>query len=305
MWRFGDRSEFFELHNLLKAAYKGSPMLGMLPAFPQRSVKLVANHSGAAFIAQRRARLQRYMSGLSRLDIMRTNRDFLTFIGLSSPDGVLRDRSEVVVEFGVGPMGMTLKPTNRVNEPAEIVGFKPLPGGQLGPAQACGKLHVGDILNAVNGTSVAAMSYTQAIAYIKTQPRPLRLHFLTMAIADGGSDIEEHKVPAAASEDHKVARPGTQCPQEAVPGSPSPASPPRKASSTTGGQLAKPAAPAAPMSPTRYVPTNPQSPSPGRYRLDPPATTAASDKASAPLPLTPLRSSGAGEASPFGAAEDR
>ena len=181
-------SDFYHLNAKLRAAYKGSPILEVLPALPARSIKFVADHVDGTFIAQRRHGLQRYMVALAHLEIMQYNRDFLAFIGLSSPDGVLRDRTEVKVSFPAGPMGLTLKPVNRVNEPAEIVGFKPLPNGHVGPAQKSGRLNVGDILSAVDGASVLHMTYGEAISLIKSRPRPVELSFLSMAAHQGDGD---------------------------------------------------------------------------------------------------------------------
>lgn len=253
------RSDFFQLNEALRAAYKGSPIMDMLPGMPSRSIKFMADHSSPAFVAQRRKRLERFVTGLAHLDIMRTNADFLAFIGLTSSDGVLRDRTEVVVSFPAGPMGLTLKSSSRVNEPAEIAGFKPLPSGGMGPAQASGRLHVGDVLSAVDGTSVLHMSYNDAIRTIKSRPRPVKLHFLTME-ADSSVLDDEAKaqadpqpvrtsggaaVPAATSADAGAVASFTKTDTK---GAPSP--PPSPTGTRTARVLSDPAVPV-PLQPMR------------------------------------------------------
>ena len=59
------------------------------------------------------------------------------------------------------------------------MGFRPLPSGEAGPAEACGKIRIGDILIAINGTYIHASGFKEIAGFLTKCRHPfLYLRFL-------------------------------------------------------------------------------------------------------------------------------
>ncbi|KAI9906879.1 hypothetical protein PsorP6_004169 [Peronosclerospora sorghi] len=81
---------------------------------------------------------------------------------------VILDRSP----FGLG-MRLGIGSTNSVS----VLGFQPLANGLMGPAQASGVISMGDVLVAVNKTSVAGLSFQAVVGLISSSPTQILFHF--------------------------------------------------------------------------------------------------------------------------------
>ena len=163
-------NNFLALDEALRSAYKGSPILQSFPSMPTRGIKLLTDQFDPAYIEKRRWLLQDYLYKVENIPRMRTNLDFLTFLGL------LDNTRETSCLFPPSlPLGLTL---TAKGEFTEITGMKPMPDGRPGPVVADGIISIGDKVSKINGEDVLDNTYDIIIAKIKSAPRPLVIHFL-------------------------------------------------------------------------------------------------------------------------------
>jgi hypothetical protein len=128
--------DFFGVNEALRSAYKGSHLLASFPELPPRSFKLWEDHLGAAFIDKRKWQLQDWLYKISQIPRMRTNPDFLIFLGC------IDNVREVSVLFPPEvSLGITLR---AAGDFVDIAALKPLADGRPSPAQASGMVKIGD-----------------------------------------------------------------------------------------------------------------------------------------------------------------
>jgi hypothetical protein len=90
-------SDFVELDRKVRSAFAGSHLLSSLPSLPPKSIKLLNDHTDAAFVEQRRQGLQHYMAKLVALPRIPLNPDVLEFLALLPAHAVSNAPPVVVV----------------------------------------------------------------------------------------------------------------------------------------------------------------------------------------------------------------
>ena len=75
------------------------------------------------------------------------------------------------------------------NQDIIVSGFRALPSGGVGPAEASGSIAIRDVLLEVNEESVAGLSFSQVAKRIKNSGDRVRMKFKRQS-ADGNSDDE-------------------------------------------------------------------------------------------------------------------
>lgn len=137
--------DFFSVEEQLKSSYKGSHLLASFPSLPPRtlagsmlsSLFGSTSHLDAGFVEERRWKLSDWLYKTSQLPRMRTNVDFLTFLGICD------DFRETSVLFPKDvPMGLTLNKAQ--GDSVEVGGLKALQDGSPSPAQMSNLIFVGD-----------------------------------------------------------------------------------------------------------------------------------------------------------------
>eukprot|EP00510_Aplanochytrium_minuta_P000396 CAMPEP_0184007132 /NCGR_PEP_ID=MMETSP0954-20121128/1136_1 /TAXON_ID=627963 /ORGANISM="Aplanochytrium sp, Strain PBS07" /LENGTH=94 /DNA_ID=CAMNT_0026285873 /DNA_START=411 /DNA_END=695 /DNA_ORIENTATION=- len=61
---------------------------------------------------------------------------------------------------------------------AEVSGFTSGEGDSVGVAEESGLIHVGDSISKISGESVINNKYSDIVRTLKTEPRPLVVHFV-------------------------------------------------------------------------------------------------------------------------------
>lgn len=167
--------DFFLLDAALRAAYKGSSLLGSFPALPPRSLKLFADHTSPEFVNRRVFALGDYLHKMLHIPRARGNPDLLTFLGII--DGV-RETSAL---FPGSALGLALRglPAGGAGRAGgvEVTGLTRLPEGGPSPAAAAG-VRPGDRVSKINGEDALSDGYDMVVARLKAARRPVLIHFL-------------------------------------------------------------------------------------------------------------------------------
>ena len=174
-------SNFVDLFDTVSASYKGTQLYDSLPQPPSRA-GWFTDHFSPDFIEQRRMELESFMEKLATFPRIQDNEEFLVFAGL-----VDRTRETSVI-FPPGALYMTIRASR---EFAEVAGFKRTEAGELGPAEASGRVRPGDAISKVNGENVISLPYESLVARIRAARRPLLLHFLGIVPGDKSAAVNQ------------------------------------------------------------------------------------------------------------------
>lgn len=184
--------DFYAINEALRSSYKGSHLLTSFPDLPSRSFKLWDDHMSEAFIEKRRGQLHDWVTKIACIPRMRSNPDFLTFLGL------IDSLREVSVLFPKDvPLGISVA---KKGDFVEVVALKPLADGSPSPAQMSGLIQVGDKVSKINGADSLSDTHDVIVAKLRTAPRPLMIHFLgIIATPPGGGASTPTAAAGAAS----------------------------------------------------------------------------------------------------------
>ena len=130
------------------------------------------------------------------------------------PEGVDVEALKQMIESGAATtrfhvvfeeqrLGMMLAdvPGAGVGGGVHVHAFTVTDAGELGPAELCGDIHVGDVVAKVNGKSTAGMDYAGVLDLVCNAVRPLTLHF-----ERNGKNSMSASAHAAAAAEGGVAR---------------------------------------------------------------------------------------------------
>ena len=70
----------------------------------------------------------------------------------------------------------------------ELIAFTEL-DGELGPAELCGQVAVGDKIARVNGRSTSGLDYEAVLSMIIDAPRPVTIHYERRVAANAGATV--------------------------------------------------------------------------------------------------------------------
>lgn len=98
---------------------------------------------------------------------------------------------------------------HREHRPTIVCGFHRSSEGTLGAAEACGKIHVGDHLIAVNDEPTVKRTFQDILEMIKKSDRPLRMKFREWGRYNVGELEDQEGEGGKKEEDDNVARTGT------------------------------------------------------------------------------------------------
>lgn len=96
-------SDFLNMHEAVLGSYAGTALYATLPSPPSRGFTLFQDHFAPEFIENRRLSLARFMTQMEGIPRMRSNVDFVSFLGFS---GRVREASVVVPS---GPLGLKVE----------------------------------------------------------------------------------------------------------------------------------------------------------------------------------------------------
>jgi len=153
-------------------------LLGSIPKPPGRKLKIVENHYAPEFLESRRIELENWLTRLLRLPRVASNPDVETFLG------GLHSTREVSIMVPVGSLGVSLQQKKlgstsaELYPQAEVSGFTSGEGDSVGVAEESGLIHVGDSISKISGESVINNKYSDIVRTLKTEPRPLVVHFV-------------------------------------------------------------------------------------------------------------------------------
>lgn len=162
--------DFHLLNEALKAAYRGNSLLGSFPALPPRGIKLLSDHLAPDFINKRQWQLNDYLHKMAHVPRIRTNPDWLTFLGLIDQ---VRETSAL---FPGGALGLALRGLQG-GKGVEVTGITKLPDGTTSPAVGAG-VKPGDRVSKINGDDCLSDGYDLVVAKLKAAHRPVLVHFL-------------------------------------------------------------------------------------------------------------------------------
>lgn len=170
--------EFADLNSQIKQNFKGHHLRSSIPEFPEKTLKVFADHRDPAFIQERVSKLERYMTYLFAVPHINDMTCVKAFLGL------MDQVKEISVVFHIPTLGMTLLPTDKVGTPC-VVGSLQKPAD----AREGGCVQPGDVLSKINGLAVADSSYNGCVARIKQLPRPLMVHFIQ--VLPGNEEVQQ------------------------------------------------------------------------------------------------------------------
>jgi hypothetical protein len=159
--------EFADLNSQVKQNFKGHHLRSSIPEFPEKTLKVFADHRDPAFVQERVNKLERYMTYLFAVPHINDMTCVKAFLGL------MDQVKELSVVFHIPTLGMTLLPTDKVGTPCVVGNLQ-----KRADAREGGCVQPGDVLSKINGLAVADSSYNGCVARIKQLPRPLMVHFI-------------------------------------------------------------------------------------------------------------------------------
>jgi hypothetical protein len=220
--------DFYAVNEALRSAYKGSHLLSSFPDLPSRSFKFFEDHLSQPFVQKRQWQLQDWVYKISQIPRMRSNPDFLTFLGL------IDNVRETSVMFAKNvALGLSLRSGA---DCVEVAGLKPLDDGAPSPAQMSNMVFTGDRvsqaatldlcfytlcpakplpgllllscrfhysqISKINGEDVLGEHHDLVVAKLKSAARPLTVHFLGAFRPKGWEEDSEYssaQLPTAAA----------------------------------------------------------------------------------------------------------
>lgn len=187
--------DFVAVNEALRAAYRGSSLLGSLPPLPPRAIKLfgLVDHTTPEFIARRVFLLGDWLHKTIHLPRAGSNPDLLTFLGLVDS---VRETSCV---FPGASLGLGLRSMPDGGRGVEVSGLAKTAEGGASPAAAYG-VRAGDRVSKINGEDTLSDSYELVVAKLKAAPRPVLIHFLgALKRTEGGAGSAAAATPSTAA----------------------------------------------------------------------------------------------------------
>lgn len=157
--------DFAELNSQVKQNLKGHHMRSSLPAFPEKTSKLLADHLDPFFIADRKAKLQIYLRRLIDIPHAAEMTCVKSFLGL------MEQVKEVSYVFQEQKIGLGLVPSEKTALKTAVV-------SQIIKEGAAPGIEVGDIISRINGVSISGLGFKEIVSEISQSQRPLIIHFI-------------------------------------------------------------------------------------------------------------------------------
>mmetsp|Transcript_20267 Transcript_20267/g.29048 ORF Transcript_20267/g.29048 Transcript_20267/m.29048 type:complete len:425 (-) Transcript_20267:892-2166(-) len=176
--------DFAELNSQVKQNMKGHHLRWSLPPLPEKPLKAMTDHNDPAFIQDRSAKLERFISMLVSVPHVSEMICVRAFLGL------MDQVREFSVAFTVQQLGMSLVPSTKPGDTST-----PAIVGQVHKPDVCIGVMPGDTISKINGVAVTGCNFNGVVNRIRNLPRPLIIHFIQVISSAGNKSPQKADGP--------------------------------------------------------------------------------------------------------------